>query len=243
MTPIALLTDFGLEDVYVGVMKGVLGSVAAGHPVIDISHGVPPQDVRIGALLLDAAWSYFPERTVFIVVVDPGVGTTRRPVVVQAANRLFVGPDNGVFGLLPEPETRLITAPWGLPTRSRTFHGRDLFAPVAGRLAAGARFEDVGPALHDPTPLALPAARGGEGEVLHIDHFGNAITNLPGVDRGRVHVAGTSVPVVRTYGEGQPGQAIALCGSTGRLEVAVRDGNAAAELSLSPGDPVRWEGE
>lgn len=241
MTPIALLTDFGLVDPYVGVMKGVIATLAPGVPVIDVTHGVPPQDVRVGALLLDAAWRYFPDGTVFVGVVDPGVGTARRPVVVRAVGRLFVGPDNGLFGLLPDAEVREITAPWGLPSRSRTFHGRDLFAPVAARLARGARFEDVGPVVPDPTPLDLPAPTEGVGEVLYVDRFGNAVTNLPGVDHGVLVVRNTRAPVVRTYGEGAAGAPIALTGSTGRLEVAIRDGDAARELGLAPGTVVAWE--
>ena len=243
MPPIALLTDFGTTDPYVGIMKGVIASVAPGVPVLDVSHAVPPQDVRVGALFLEAAWPYFPESTVFVAVVDPGVGTARRPVVVRAAGRLFVGPDNGIFGLLPDAEVRHLTAPWGLPARSRTFHGRDLFAPAAAHLAAGAPFDAVGPLLDDAHPLVLPAAVDGHGEVLYVDRFGNAVTNLLGVDHGVLIFGSTRARVVRTYGEGASREAIALTGSTGRLEVAVRDGNAAAELGLSAGDAVAWEPE
>ncbi len=241
MGPIALLTDFGLTDPYVGVMKGVVAGLAPGVPILDVTHGVPPQDVRVGALLLDAAWPYFPAGTVFVGVVDPGVGGARRPIVARAAGRLFVGPDNGLFGLLPDPEVREITAPWGLPARSRTFHGRDLFAPVAARLAVGAPFEDVGPRVTDAVPMALPEARGGVGEVLYVDRYGNAVTNLAGVERGVLVVGGTRAPVVRTYGEGARGAPIALTGSTGRLEVAIRDGDAARTLGIGPGSVVTWE--
>lgn len=240
MPPLALLTDFGLEDVYVGVLKGVLSSLAPGVPIVDVTHGVPPQDVRVGALLLDGAWPYFPSGTVFVCVVDPGVGTSRRPIVARAAGRLFVGPDNGLFGLLPDPEVRGITADWGLPVRSRTFHGRDLFAPVAARLATGSAFEAVGPLVSDPLPMALPEPVDGRGEVLYVDRFGNAITNLPGSDNGALLVGAIRAPVVPAYGEGAAGAPIALIGSTGRLEVAIRDGNAAGELGLGPGDAVRW---
>jgi hypothetical protein len=242
VSPVALLTDFGLSDPYVGVMKGVLATHAPGVPVIDVTHGVPPQDVRVGALFLDAAWPWFPTGTVFVCVVDPGVGTSRRPIVAAAADRLFVGPDNGLFSLLPARRTRAITAPWGLPQRSRTFHGRDLFAPVAARLATGAAFDDVGPLVDDALNLSIPAPRGDEGEVLYVDHYGNAVTNLPGIDAG-VLVLGTGerVPIVRAYGDRAAGEALALTGSTGRLEVAVRDGSAAGRFGLHQGSPVRWE--
>lgn len=237
---IVLLTDFGLADVYVGVMKGVIAHLAPGIPVVDLSHGVPPQDVRVGALWLDASWRYFPEGTVFLCVVDPGVGTARRPVAVRAAGRTFVGPDNGLFGLLPMEEAREITAQWGLPERSRTFHGRDLFGPVAARLAAGAAFADVGPLLPQLVPLALPSPRGDAGEVLWADGYGNLVTNLPGRDDGVLQIAGQDAPVRRAYGDAAAGELTALTGSTGRLEVAVAGGNAAARLGVGAGTPVRW---
>lgn len=237
---IVLLTDFGVADAYVGVMKGVLLGIAGAVPIVDLSHAVPPQDVRRAALLLDAAWPYFAPGSVFLCVVDPGVGTSRRPVVARAADRLFVGPDNGLFSLLPDPEVRELTSEWGLPTRSATFHGRDLFAPAAAQLMAGARFEDVGPLVLDPVVLEFPAAAGGLGEVIDIDHFGNCITNLPGAGSGFVDAAGVRAPVVRTYGEAAAGDVVALTGSTGRLEVAVVNGSAADRLGLYRGSAVRW---
>ncbi|MFZ5475360.1 MAG: SAM hydrolase/SAM-dependent halogenase family protein [Myxococcota bacterium] len=233
---IALLTDFGLSDPYVGVMKGVIAGIAPGVPVLDVTHGVPPQDVRVGALFLDAAWPFFPPATVFVCVVDPGVGTDRRPVVARAADRWFVGPDNGLFTLLPSPEVWAIEAG---PLPSRTFHGRDLFAPVAARLALAQRFD--GPVIGEPVRLAIPAPRGDVGEVLYVDHFGNAVTNLPARDDGAVRVRGRRLRVVRAYGEADLGEAVALTGSTSRLEVAVRDGSAAAELGIAPGEEVAWE--
>lgn len=239
MPPIALLTDFGLADPYVGIMKGVVAGVAPGVPVIDVTHGVPPQDVRVGALFLDAAWPHFPEGTVFVCVVDPGVGTPRRPLVASAAGRLFVGPDNGLLSLLPRAIYRELAAPWGLPTRSRTFHGRDLFAPAAARLAAGTDFSKAGPVVDDVVRLSLPEARDGAGEVLWVDGYGNAVTNLPGADHGHVEVAGRTLPIVRAYADVPVGTAVALTGSTGRLEVAVREGSAAAELGIAAGTSVR----
>jgi S-adenosylmethionine hydrolase len=224
-------------------MKGVLATRAPGVPMVDVTHGVPPQDVRVGALFLEAAWPWFPIGTVFLCVVDPGVGTARRPLVVRAAERLFVGPDNGLFGLLPDPVAREITAPWGFPVASATFHGRDLFAPVAARLATGAAFDEVGPIVDDAVPLTIPVAVHGRGEVLYVDHYGNAVTNLPAADSGVVRLGAARLPVVRTYGAAAPGQPVALTGSTGRLELAVRDGDAARTLGVAPGSPVHWEPE
>ncbi|MDP2312497.1 MAG: SAM-dependent chlorinase/fluorinase [Pseudomonadota bacterium] len=241
MAPLALLTDFGLGDPYAGILRGVLATLAPGVPVLDVTHGVPPQDVRVGALFLDAAWPHFPVGTVFVCVVDPGVGTARRPIAVRAAGRLFVGPDNGLLGLLPDPEARAITAPWGVPSPSRTFHGRDLFAPVAARLATGAAFSDVGPIVTDAVRMTLPAADDGAGEVLYVDHFGNAVTNLPGVDHGVVRIGDRPAPVVPTYGAAPRGVPVALTGSTGRVEIALRDGNAAHTLGIGPGTRVTWE--
>lgn len=241
---VAILTDFGTSDPYVGVMKGVMASIVRHFQLpnlqlIDLTHEVPPQAVVPGALHLDASWPYFPHGTVFLCVVDPGVGSVRRPVVVQAADRWFVGPDNGLFSLLPQPIFRLLTLP-GLPKVSRTFHGRDLFAPAAAQLACGAvRFADVGPLLDDPIQLLIPVASGGVGEVLYIDHFGNAITNLPGADSGTLHVGGYHLPVGRTYADVPVGAALGLTGSTGRLEIAIRNGNATAEMGLSVGMRVQ----
>lgn len=238
--PIALLTDFGLSDPYVGILKGVLATLAPGVPVIDVTHAVAPQDVRHGALLLDAAWRWFPEGTVFLCVVDPGVGTNRRPVVVSSAQRLFVGPDNGLFGLLPGAVTREIRAPWGFPERSRTFHGRDLFAPVAARLAMGATFEDVGPVVEDVVPSDVPQPDGTDGEVVYVDHYGNCITNLPGRADGRLVLEDREVAIHLAYGDVEQGAALGLTGSTGHLELAVRGGSAAAELGVGRGARVGW---
>ncbi len=239
---IALLTDFGLADPWVGVMKGVIAGIAPSVPVVDLTHGVPAQDVRAGALHLDAGWRYFPVGTVFCCVVDPGVGTARRAVVARCEGRFFVGPDNGLFGLLPGPEVRHLTADWGLPNPSRTFHGRDIFAPVAARLASGAAFDDVGPLVTDPVALRLPVAVDGVGEVILVDRFGNLVTNLPGRDTGRVEVGPRVAPVVTTYAGVHRGELAALTGSTGRLEVSIREGSAAVSLGVGVGARVTWRG-
>lgn len=240
---IVLLSDFGLSDVYVGVMRGVIASIAPGVPVVDLTHGVPPQAVAVGARWLAESWRYFPEGAVFVAVVDPGVGTARRPVAVRAGGRTFVGPDNGLFALLPVDEAREITAPWGLTPRSATFHGRDVFAPVAARLAAGAAFDEVGPRVEALLPLVEPRPRGGVGEVLWVDHFGNLVTNLPGRAAGVVRCAGRDAPVVGTYGEAPPGALVALTGSGGWLEVAVVGGSAAHRLGVGAGAVATWSAE
>jgi S-adenosylmethionine hydrolase len=221
-------------------MKGVILGIAPGAALVDLSHGVPAQDVRAAALHLDAAWRYFPAGTVFLCVVDPGVGTARRPLVARCEGRLFVAPDNGLLGLLPGAEFRELTARWGLPSPSRTFHGRDLFAPAAARLASGATFEEVGPPVLDATRLELPSPRGDDGEVVHVDHFGNLVTNLPGRDAGIVEVAGHDAPVAATYGAVPAGALVTVTGSTGRLEVSLRDGSAATRLRVGVGARVRW---
>lgn len=241
MSVIALLSDFGLTDPYVGVMKGVIATIAPNVPIIDITHGVPPQAVAIAALHLDAAWRYFPQGAVFVVVVDPGVGTDRRPLIATAAGRHFVGPDNGVLSLIPGAIYRRIDADWGLPDRSRTFHGRDLFAPVGARIARGAAVDMVGPVVRDPVRLTIPEPERGFGQVLSIDHYGNALTNHPGVDGGYLHVLGHVVEVRETYSDVARGELVAVTGSTGRLEIAVRDGSAAATLGLEPGSPVIYD--
>lgn len=241
MSTIALLTDFGYLDPYVGIMKGVIASIAPGVPILDITHGVPPQDVLVAAIHLEAAWRYFPTGTVFVVVVDPEVGGGRRALVATAQGRHFVAPDNGVLTLIPGALYRRIDADWGLPEQSRTFHGRDIFAPVAAKLARGAAVDAVGPMVADPVMLAVPYPERGYGEVLYADHYGNVVTNLPGRDSGWVHVMGQVVEVRATYADVEQGEVVALTGSTGRLEIAVRNGSAAEILGLQPGHPVIYE--
>jgi S-adenosylmethionine hydrolase len=257
---ITLLTDFGTRDAYVGAMKGVILSICPGARVVDITHEVAPQDIVEGAWTLAAAARHFPSGTVHVAVVDPGVGGARRAVAVRAGRWRFVGPDNGVLswavaaacapGALRAVE--LNDARWFGEDVSRTFHGRDIFAPVAAHLAAGARMEDLGPPVRDLTALPVPApvATGDElaGEVVHIDRFGNAITNIdrPAFDAWRqgreaeVSAGGRVVGSLRgTYAEAQPGEALALFESTGRLEIAVREGSAAQALGLARGAQVR----
>lgn len=249
--PIVLLTDFGLQDGYVGVMKGVIAGIAPGVPVIDLSHEIPPQDIPSAAFLLETSWSYFPERSVFVAVVDPGVGSTRRGLALRSHDRFFVGPDNGILsGVIDTAhEARCIEnrTLW-LPEVSRTFHGRDIFAPVAAALAAGTPFSQVGPPLPDPIRLEPPLPRqtdeGVAGEVVYVDRFGNLVTNLPpGLLEGRREwVArtcdGVEWPPRATYSDAAPGERCAVVGGWGRLELSVNQGSAAHQSGLGVGSPV-----
>jgi S-adenosylmethionine hydrolase len=243
----------------VGILHGVIHGVFAQHgaraTVVDLTHGVAPQDIHEGAFWLSHAVSVFPQGTVFVAVVDPGVGTARAALAFEAEGRLFVGPDNGLFtGLFEEPrEVRRLDLPaLGIRPESHTFHGRDVFAPVAARLACGSlRLEDIGPRADTVVRLEdwQPADSGSacEGRVVSVDQFGNLISNLPGavVARAelglqRVEVGGASVAFRRTYGEAGRGELVALVSSFGTLEVAVREGNAAQVLGVSRGACVSW---
>ena len=244
---VTLLTDFGTADGYVAEMKGVLMTGARDATLIDISHALPPQDVDAGRLALARYWKRFPEGTIHLVVVDPGVGTGRAALAVESQRRYLVGPDNGVLSpALLAPGVRVVRL--AVPTDiSSTFHGRDVFAPAAVHLALGQPFDALGAPVTDPvirrTPEAHRAADGSlAGQVVTIDRFGNAITNLLGVKAGVVVVAGRTVPVRRIYADVAPGEPLALVGSSGLLEIAVRDGSAAAVLGLVRGAPVTHRG-
>lgn len=259
---VTLTTDFGTRDAYVGAMKGVLLRIAPDLAVHDVSHEVPPQDVRHGARVLRGACPYFPAGTVHLAVVDPGVGTARAPIVAIAGGHAFVGPDNGLFGdvlatLGDASARRIVLGPALDPllpeATSATFHGRDLFAPVAAGLASGrVRFADVGPE-HALVRLAATGAErdasgGLRGRVTHHDRFGNAVTDVTRADieafgeAARIRLAeGTSVPLVRTYGDADVGTVVALIGSEGFLEVAVNGGSARETCRLDVGDEIRVE--
>ena len=255
--PIALLTDFGLHDSYVGVVKSVLLSRLPQAVLIDLTHGIPPGDIAGGAFQLRTAAPYAPEETLFLAVVDPGVGGERRPVCARSGGRLFVGPDNGLLwpaaSDLGAPEFfHLDRAEYWLPRRSATFHGRDLFAPVAAALAAGALPEEVGSPIPDPVTLEFqaPLFAGGsppsaQGEVVWIDQYGNAITNirpehlltsLASMDDPSAltfTVGGVDLGPPRShYGACAPGEPLVVLGSSGYYEIAVRDASAAERLGL-----------
>lgn len=247
---IALLTDFGLDDPYVGIMKGVIAGIAPEANVIDITHGVPPQDVRTGALFLEQASRYFPEGTVFVAVVDPGVGSARAPLALEARGQLFVGPDNGLLSWV-RPRGRAVvlqTANYLGQTISQTFHGRDIFAPAAAHLANGVPLEHLGPSKSDLVDLPWPEPRseggGLAGAVIAIDRFGNLITNITARDWDAVHdhqlIAGafTALELRTSYAEVPAGSPLAIVGSYGFVEIAVNGGSAHQVLGLAAGDEV-----
>ncbi|HZD04959.1 MAG TPA: SAM-dependent chlorinase/fluorinase, partial [Longimicrobiales bacterium] len=252
MTPrVTLLTDFGTADGYVAAMKGVLASMAPGAFLDDASHEVSRGDPLAAALALERYWRLYPPGTVHLVVVDPGVGTRRRALALEADERFVVAPDNGVVSrVVAEVHSWSaveVAEEGGVPgiDPSSTFHGRDVFAPAAARLAAGRPLESLGGPLADPVLLPLPEPRrdGGEaeGEVIVADRFGNLVTNIPGswVPPGAdVEIAGRRVALLPSYGHTSPGALLAVVNSDGRVEVAVRDGSAAAVLGVGPGEPV-----
>jgi S-adenosylmethionine hydrolase len=255
---ITLLTDFGLADAYVGIMKGVVLGITPEVTAVDISHLVPPQDVSSAAFLLLTAYRYFPEDAIHLAVVDPGVGTSRRAVALGTEHGLFVGPDNGIFSdvlldqgavendgqLGPDVEAvELANESFRLHPVSSTFHGRDVFAPAAAHLARGVRLQQLGPRLESLRLLAVPAPvrRGGalEGAIRYIDRFGNAISNISRHDlppEAWVEAGGRRFQGFST--SYQEGDLVAIMGSAGFLELAVRNGSAADVLGLRVGDPV-----
>jgi len=244
---ITLLTDFGTADGYVGEVKGVILARVPDATIIDITHDIPPQDVEAARLVVARVWRRFPPATVHVVVVDPGVGTERASLAVRSDDRFLVGPDNGVLSpalLVADALTVRLIAP---PDASATFHGRDVFAPAAAALASGISIEDLGaPMPHPcirrtPEPKRMPDGALA-GEVISVDRFGNAITNIVGLRAGTVDVAGLSLLLRRTYGEVELGKALAIVGSTGLIEIAVRDGSAARTLDLRRGTPVVFRG-
>ncbi len=240
---ITLLTDFGTADGYVGEMKGVLASLAPESPIVDVSHDIPPQDIARARLSVSRYWRRFPRSTVHVVVVDPGVGTARAALAVASEGRFLVGPDNGVLSpALASPGAVVVAldVPGGA---SPTFHGRDVFAPAAARLARGEPIEILGARHRSSIVMRTPVpvrSDGGvvTGEVIAIDRFGNAITNIEATAAETLVVAGWVVPVVRTFADVEVGRSCALVGSAGLVEVAVRDGNAAKALGISVGTPV-----
>jgi S-adenosylmethionine hydrolase len=253
---VALLSDFGTRDHYAGTMKAVVASVCPDATLIDITHDIPPHDVLTGALELAASYRYFPAGTVFLVVVDPGVGSARRGLAAEAGDYKFVAPDNGVLSavfreLPPKRIVELTERKYARPTVSRTFEGRDRFAPAAGWLAKGIGLTSLGRALHDYQKLAVPDPTVGDGtitgEVLRVDRFGNLISNIEQrtfdqFARGMaiaITVAGRDVTrVVAAYAEAAPGEVCALFGSSDHLEIAVNAGSAAEVLGLGRGAAV-----
>ena len=253
---ITLTTDFGLRDPFVGIMKGVMLGICPGARLVDLTHEVAPYDVREAALALESAVGFFPAGTVHLAVVDPGVGSARRAIGLSAGGWYFVGPDNGLFSLAITGRewtaVSLEAKAFHLPTVSQTFHGRDIFAPVAAHLAAGIPLTRLGPPLSDPVRLAWPGChRDGDeviGEVVGSDRYGNLLTSVTARDLEtlapaielRVFLAGQAVgPPASSYSTGEEGVLTAIIGSGGRLEIFVRNGSARALVGAERGMPVR----
>jgi S-adenosyl-L-methionine hydrolase (adenosine-forming) len=252
MTIITMTTDFGLADGYVGIMKGVILDIAPHARLVDLSHEIAPQDVQHAAYVLRRATPYFPRGAIHLAVVDPGVGSTRRPLLVMTARAAFVGPDNGLFtAALDDPGAAAWTLDkpeFWLPQRSATFHGRDVFAPVAAHLAMGRTAQELGSLIDDAVrlPALLPERIGTtrvRGHVIHVDRFGNLISSIPAtwVSEGQwsCSIAGRTIErISRTYADAAPGALLALVGSGGTVEIAVRDGSAAQTLGTARGASV-----
>jgi S-adenosylmethionine hydrolase len=260
MTVITLTTDFGIRDGNVGVMKGVIWGIAPDANIADISHDIAPQNIHQAAFVLTRHVFYFPENTVHIVVVDPGVGTERRPIAAQIGLQRFVGPDNGVF----TPIYR-VAEKEGWPVKiihtdnpkywrgeiSHVFHGRDIFAPIGAHLAAGVPLDKLGTPIHDPVRIPLPQPKRTEtgvvGEVIYIDRFGNIFSNirrgeLADLSDVEVSLCGMTIDgLVQTFGERTPGELIALYSSTSDLIIAEVNGNAGARIKAKIGDVVEVE--
>ncbi len=250
MRPVALLTDFGIEDHYVGVLHAVLEREAPGIVRIDLGHSLEAGDILGACFQLKCAWPHLPGDCVVMAIVDPGVGTNRRVVVVTIGSRSILAPDNGLANAIPGA-TSAIDLDWrnaGLTEPSKTFHGRDLFAPAAARLANGGTARELGEEIaldslvQCPLPAPVATAAGVEGVILHVDRFGNLVTNVHGADAPKIIAAGWHAGQasrrVGTYGEAGPEEVVILEGSSGYLELAVNCGSAADATGLERGDSV-----
>jgi S-adenosylmethionine hydrolase len=254
VSPIFLLTDFGNSDHYVGVMKAVMVSrlPAYGLRIIDISHDVPPQNVEAGAYLLESTWPWLPKGCVVCAVVDPGVGSDREAAVFHHEGKTIIGPNNGLMSFLPgDLNGRVLDRPeFWLDMISDTFHGRDVFAPCAAFVAEGNDWQMLGRAAASPAQLATRDESGeiNTGRIIHFDHFGNAITSIK-LDDIDGYPVSVEVPgrlrcgLMTTYSDVAAGQAVAYWGSSHRLEIAVRNGNARERLGLQLNDIARLEME
>ena len=255
MRVIAMLTDFGTQDGYVGVMKGVIWGIAPEVDIVDVTHAIPPQDIRAGALALGRVGTYFPEGTIHIGIVDPGVGTNRRPIAARLGMQYFVGPDNGMFTVLAQKtEARneivevfhLTNEAYWLPKPSKVFHGRDIFSPVAAHLSNGVPLSELGESILDAMRLEIPepvrTTRGWRGEVTSVDTFGNLETNImrhhlqqlgSGID---IFVASSVVHgMVDAFADKPVGELVALYGTHDDLMISVVNGSAARLLGTNIG--------
>jgi len=247
---LTLTTDFGLSDHYVGSMKGVILGICPAALIVDISHQVSPYAIAEGAFLIAQAYRAFPRGTVHVVVVDPGVGSERRPILMEAAGQYFVAPDNGVLGMIIAGEkhkVRMISNPrYFRQPVSQTFHGRDIFAPAGAHLARGVRLASFGEVITDyvQPSFATPRRTGPDtwaGEILKIDHFGNIVTNFRADEFPRFRelaIGGANVPrLVHSYAEAPVGELVVIAGSSGYLEVSINQRSAAERIGCRAGDP------
>jgi S-adenosyl-L-methionine hydrolase (adenosine-forming) len=258
---ITLTTDYGTNDHLVGTLKGVILKIHPDVTIVDITHHVAPYDLLDGALTIGAAYSYFPARTIHIVVVDPGVGTDRRPLLVTSENQYFVAPDNGVLSLVYERDPHVVVRHanvehYYLQPVSKTFHGRDVFAPVAAWLAKSGQTASMGDVIEDYKKFAMPRPKATNGTlkgvVLRVDAFGNLVTNFRAEDlsedarqAGKVQfqVGAHSVSrLVETFALGTAGEPIAYVGSSGYVEIGVNKGNASRTLALGRGAAITLQG-
>ena len=252
---LTLTTDFGLSDHFVGTMKGVILNICPTAQIVDVSHEITPFEIAEGAYVIAQAYRYFPKKTVHVVVVDPGVGTSRRPILMEAAGQYFIAPDNGVLSMIYSREkhkVRLISnQKYFLETVSRTFHGRDIFAPVGAHVAAGVLPSRIGKPIDNYLlPSFEKPQRTGKrtwtGAILKIDHFGNFITNFLAEDFKELEQRGFTMTIgpqqvdvlARTYAETGPGELFVIAGSSGYLEVSISHGSAAKATGCGPGAPV-----
>ncbi len=258
MPIITLTTDFGLRDGFVGTLKGVILGIAPSAQIVDISHIIAPQNILEGAYALLRAFPFFPAGTVHVAVVDPGVGTKRRPLAARLGEHFFIGPDNGLFTpiqeltelhQLPIQFVHLTNPDYWLPAVSQTFHGRDIFAPVAAHLANGVELDKLGDPIKDPVRITVPhpqrTAKGWIAHITVVDVFGNLTIDLPAsevTDRDTISfsLSGHTVKgLVDSYGHRQPGELVALINSENYIELAIVNGSAAQTLNARVGDPIK----
>lgn len=252
---ITLTSDFGYKDHYVSVMKAVILGILPEVRFIDISHDIEPQDIMAGAWVIKNAAFMYPPETIHLAVIDPGVGTSRKPIIARIKNQIFVGPDNGLFSLAAEGESyevyELRNPEYRYEYLSNTFHGRDIFAPAAAHAGSGVELSQFGPTIDELTtyhwPKPISDAGGLQGWVVHIDYYGNLITNIPVSMTGdfkdnqdfKIYIGNTILKnIVRTFDEVPDGDPAALIGSSGMLEIVINKGNAAQMLSVIKGAPV-----
>ena len=252
---ITLTTDFSMSDAYVGMMKGAILSVVPNVTIIDLAHDINPHDVFEAGFVLQTAYRFFPDGTVHLVVVDPGVGSVRRRIAMNCGEHFFVGPDNGVFSYMIRNSERCNAVEIAVPAPDRglrgiTFEGRDIFAPAAARLASGVPLSEIGEPAEELVTLDIPRPRVNEvtidGKIVYIDHFGNCVSNISAAEIERLDgsvqtsVAGQSVGPLRTsYSDVPVGEPLAIINSLDHLEIAINQGNAESDLNVKVGTPVR----